>query len=510
MASAINNDNAQSLSLDLENLIQQYNSVLNFFNAVQAELTTYVNTPYPVNPYVNTNIQFTTGQICYVTKNGVVKLYQDADAAYSLVDDQNAVNQTTASVSNENNAISQVRGQMQSILQKLGGAANKDINSVINAGNNTASAFENAFKEGFNISNFFKKAEQTVENVGKTVVSDVENVAKTVASDVETAVTDAEEYVTDIGTLAADKSVLSSLQSTLNSQETTLASDTATLAKNSCPPLTQVTQVNLPWLLEYNNPGVIIPTTPQLVTGTPMTGTSVSQGLSCNAINFGNPPPPIDLILVASNIYSGGSPIGQVTATDAQACSTFCYTTPSCTGATFNSENNMCSLSSGEGSLMSSTSNNTAIVPQLIQYLDVMIALNARLTNINNRILQVTNQAEPVYNNLNEERYKKKKELEQSYNNLVQERDKVEQLVNEYETLQDDETYNNLTTNSNYLSFVLLFLLGILVIVILTNIGATGSTSQSGQYGGSANTSRYYVIIGITIVTFFIYIFYKK
>jgi len=486
MASAINNDNAQSLSLDLENLIQQYNSVLNFFNAVQAELTTYVNTPYPVNPYANTNIQFTTGQICYVTKNGVVKLYQDADAAYSLVDDQNAVNQTTASVSNENNAISQVRGQMQSIRQLIG------------------------IKEGFNISNFFKKAEQTVENVGKTLVSDVENVAKTVASDVETAVTDAEEYVTDIGTLAADKSVLSSLQSTLNSQETTLASDTATLAKNSCPPLTQVTQVNLPWLLEYNNPGVIIPTTPQLVTGTPMTGTSVSQGLSCNAINSGNPPPPIDLILVASNIYSGGSPIGQVTATDAQACSTFCYTTPSCTGATFNSENNMCSLSSGEGSLMSSTSNNTAIVPQLIQYLDVMIALNARLTNINNRILQVTNQAEPVYNNLNEERYKKKKELEQSYNNLVQERDKVEQLVNEYETLQDDETYNNLTTNSNYLSFVLLFLLGILVIVILTNIGATGSTSQSGQYGGSANTSRYYVIIGITIVTFFIYIFYKK
>jgi hypothetical protein len=139
-----------------------------------------------------------------------------------------------------------------------------------------------------------------------------------------------------------------------------------------------------------------------------------------------------------------------------------------------------------------------------------MIALNARLTNINNRILQVTNQAEPVYNNLNEERYKKKKELEQSYNNLVQERDKVEQLVNEYETLQDDETYNNLTTNSNYLSFVLLFLLGILVIVILTNIGTTGSASQSGQYGGGVNTSRYYVIIGITIVTFLIYIFYKK
>jgi hypothetical protein len=506
MATTINNNNAQSLSLDLENLIQQYNSVLNFFNAVQAELNTYVNTPYPVNPYLNTNIQFTTGQICYVTKNGIVKLYQDPNAAYSLVNDQTAVSETTASISNENNAISQVRSQMQSIRQQLG-----------NNANNAASSVENAFKEGFsfpsNISNFFRNAEQSVERVATTVASDVENVANTTASDVETAARDAQEYVADITTLSNDKNVLSSLNSTLNSQESQFATDAKTLNTNSCPPLTQITQVNLPWLLEYNNPGVIIPTTPQLVTGTPMTGSSVSQGLNCNAINSGNPPPPIDLTTVASTIYSGGISIGQVSAPDAQSCSTFCYTTPSCTGATFNWGNSTCSLSSGEGNLMPSTSDNIAIVPQLIQYLDVMIALNTRLTNINNQIIQVTNQAEPVYNNLNEERYKKKKELKQSYDNLVQERDKVEQLVNEYETLQDDETYNNITTNSNYLSFVLLFLLAILVIVILKSIGSSSSssgTSQSGQYGGSVDKSTYFIVIGIAIISFLIYIFYKK
>ena len=43
MASTSNSNNVQSISLDLENLTQQYNNVLNFYNSVQAELNNYVN-----------------------------------------------------------------------------------------------------------------------------------------------------------------------------------------------------------------------------------------------------------------------------------------------------------------------------------------------------------------------------------------------------------------------------------------------------------------------------------
>ena len=39
---------------------------------------------------------------------------------------------------------------------------------------------------------------------------------------------------------------------------------------NGCPSSSQVMSINLPWLPEYNSPGIAIPSTPPLITGTPM------------------------------------------------------------------------------------------------------------------------------------------------------------------------------------------------------------------------------------------------
>jgi hypothetical protein len=51
---------------------------------------------------------------------------------------------------------------------------------------------------------------------------------------------------------------------------------TSTAGFNGCPASSQVMQINLPWLPEYNTAGTIIPTNPPLVSGTPMT-----TGQSC-------------------------------------------------------------------------------------------------------------------------------------------------------------------------------------------------------------------------------------
>ena len=51
---------------------------------------------------------------------------------------------------------------------------------------------------------------------------------------------------------------------------------TSTSGLNGCPASSQVLSVSLPWLPAYNSPGVTIPTTPSLITGTPMTA-----GQSC-------------------------------------------------------------------------------------------------------------------------------------------------------------------------------------------------------------------------------------
>jgi hypothetical protein len=51
---------------------------------------------------------------------------------------------------------------------------------------------------------------------------------------------------------------------------------TSTAGLNGCPASSQVMQISLPWLPEYNTSGTIIPTNPALVSGTPMT-----DGQSC-------------------------------------------------------------------------------------------------------------------------------------------------------------------------------------------------------------------------------------
>ena len=50
----------------------------------------------------------------------------------------------------------------------------------------------------------------------------------------------------------------------------------ATAGSNGCPSSGQVTQLNIPWIEAYNTQGATIPTTPNLITGTPMT-----SGQSC-------------------------------------------------------------------------------------------------------------------------------------------------------------------------------------------------------------------------------------
>jgi hypothetical protein len=44
-----------------------------------------------------------------------------------------------------------------------------------------------------------------------------------------------------------------------------------TAGKNGCPKNNEVIKLNIPWVSGYNKPGVIIPTIPPLITGTPMT-----------------------------------------------------------------------------------------------------------------------------------------------------------------------------------------------------------------------------------------------
>jgi len=84
MNTSTNNQVNQKEIDELKQLESEYNNLVQQYNAIQtsigdSSLETISRTNSRQNPYLNKNIQFTDGTICYVTAEGVAKPYPDAE-----------------------------------------------------------------------------------------------------------------------------------------------------------------------------------------------------------------------------------------------------------------------------------------------------------------------------------------------------------------------------------------------------------------------------------------------
>ena len=79
-------------------------------------------------------------------------------------------------------------------------------------------------------------------------------------------------------------------------------------------------------------------------------------------------------------------------------------------------------------------------------------------------------------------------------------------MLNDYQTLDQDQTEGNLMINQNYYSFLLLLALAIVVIFLLYKFGMPSKASPGNlaspplQSGGQLGISTYYIILGIVLV----------
>ena len=155
----------------------------------------------------------------------------------------------------------------------------------------------------------------------------------------------------------------------------------------------------------------------------------------------------------------------QSLSTTLNKCSELCENNNDCTGAVFN--NSVCSLRYGEGDIIPSISEGDyAIVSLKQQYLQRMQDLNMQLTEINNKIISMSG-TQPS------ELMNEGKKLKDNYDRLKQERENIHKLINEYEELEETNTYSYLNVNSLYSKFisyailVLILIVFVIVIVIL-------------------------------------------
>ena len=202
--------------------------------------------------------------------------------------------------------------------------------------------------------------------------------------------------------------------------------------------------------------------------------------------------------------------------TDANSCAVLCLKTSNCTGATFNPTSfgkPMCWLRTGDGNPVPSKPEDYAIIPLATAYLLNIQNINMQLTTVNNQILEKINNSNSLYSDQYKERSEKAAILLANYQKLNAERIKIENMVNEYQDLDQAQFEGNIKINENYYSFLLLFALSIFIIIFLYKMSASSSSSsssgffsqQGGEFGSEFGINIYYIIFVIILLAIVIY-----
>ena len=197
-----------------------------------------------------------------------------------------------------------------------------------------------------------------------------------------------------------------------------------------------------------------------------------------------------EMVTIKNATYWGTGPIAQNNSATLQECSASCAMTDGCTGATFNATDSakpMCWLRSGDSAVTGGKDSDYAIVQKGSQLLLIIQKINLRLSEINQQIQTLTKNSKETYDSQTPDRKTNMAELARQYIQLNEEREKIDNTINDYQTLDQQQIQGDLTANKNYYSFLLLLLLAIITIFVLYKVGFsfTSQTSSSVLSGGA-------------------------
>ena len=200
--------------------------------------------------------------------------------------------------------------------------------------------------------------------------------------------------------------------------------------------------------------------------------------------------------------YWGTGGISQNNAKTINECKAACVAASGCTGAIYNATDYarpMCWLRSGESNIRVGKENDYSIIKKEQYLLSIIQSINEKLTSINQQIMEITSVAQPVFETTAQESQYQNSTLINNYKQLTQDREKIAQLMNEYQTLEEQQIQGDIKINQNYYSFLLLIALAIIIIFMLYNL--SGST-PSIQRGGNLSSNAYYYVFGIILLVF--------
>lgn len=204
------------------------------------------------------------------------------------------------------------------------------------------------------------------------------------------------------------------------------------------------------------------------------------------------------LMTVDNYAYNGGNTISQNQASNANDCLTSCQNTTSCTGATFDLSSKNCTLTSGKGNLISS-SGSTAVIEQASYYSYKLQGLNNQLIELNKQLNNNLGQSYSGYQQDVEKQYKLEEAVQKNYNILEQERNQINQMIKQFETIQEATDNGEINVTMYYYNYIVLIFIAIILVILLIKFSVTGQ-QQRGGGGGNRFFNEAMFLLGIMIV----------
>lgn len=200
---------------------------------------------------------------------------------------------------------------------------------------------------------------------------------------------------------------------------------------------------------------------------------------------------------VNNSAFISGNNINTIQNSSVSNCTSSCSSNESCSGATFDNNQNTCTLSSGNGNIVISQ-NQTAIVKQALYYSNQLQQINNELLTINNTMMNLANSNSNNFKETQQMASQKAEILQNNYNTLEQERRQIEEIIRQYEIL--NSSYENQTINltSNYYSYIIYLFIVIFLIFLLLKFSLT--TEQRGGGNFSKFSPFIFGLLGFIIV----------
>lgn len=147
-------------------------------------------------------------------------------------------------------------------------------------------------------------------------------------------------------------------------------------------------------------------------------------------------------------------------------CEALCAIDSKCSGATFNPVKRYCWTREGDGDIVVGDDNNYALIPKNKALLIVMKNLNQQLLDLNQKIINEMINIKPDVVEQRKERNKKHKQLNSTYQHLLVQQTELEQQIQEYNSIEEENENQSLYTSQQTVSMRFWVLVTCLILFI--------------------------------------------